>query len=92
MMLVNKSSVLAAGILFIFLGVLAVFARFSVRISRKQRIGIDDWLCLPALVRLIGPFWQRVPHTNFLHVSVIGCCVCMIIGRYLTHSLPRRNV
>lgn len=49
---VNKGSVLAVGILFIILGILAVGARFYVR-RKKAGYGIDDWLCLPALVRLL---------------------------------------
>lgn len=46
---VNEGSVLAIGILFIILGVFAVTARFWIRL-RKMGLGIDDWLCLPALV------------------------------------------
>lgn len=46
---VNGGSVLAIGILFIILGVLAVTARFRIRF-RKAGLGLDDWLCLPALV------------------------------------------
>lgn len=48
---INKRSVLAVGILFIILGIVAVFARFHVR--RKIGLGLDDWLCIPALVSLI---------------------------------------
>ena len=46
---VNGGSVLAVAILFIVLGIAAVTARFSVR-RHKSGLGIDDWLCLPALV------------------------------------------
>lgn len=46
---VNGGSVLAIAILFIVLGVAAVIARFSIR-RKKSGLGIDDWLCLPALV------------------------------------------
>ena len=51
---VNERSVLAVGILFIFLGVLVVLARFHVR-RKKAGLGLDDWLCLPALVRPVVP-------------------------------------
>ena len=47
---VNNSSVLAVGILFIILGILVVIARFYVR-RKKSGFGLDDWLCIPALVR-----------------------------------------
>lgn len=46
---VNGGSVLAVAILFIVLGIAAVVARFKVR-RQKSGLGIDDWLCLPALV------------------------------------------
>lgn len=47
---INKRSILAVGILFIILGILAVLARFHVR--KKIGLGFDDWLCIPALVSL----------------------------------------
>lgn len=47
---VSESSVLAIGILFIVLGTIAVVARFWVSTKRDAALGIDDWLCLPALV------------------------------------------
>ena len=46
---VNGGSVLAIAVLFIVLGITAVVARFSIR-KQKSGLGIDDWLCLPALV------------------------------------------
>ena len=46
---VNGGSVLAVAVLFIALGIAAVIARLSVR-RRKSGLGIDDWLCLLALV------------------------------------------
>lgn len=46
---VNGGSVLAIAILFIVLGIAAVIARFCIR-RKKSGLGIDDWLCLPALV------------------------------------------
>lgn len=48
---VNGGSVLAVGILLINLGVVAVSARFYVRRQKRLSMGLDDWLCLPALVR-----------------------------------------
>ena len=49
---VNKDSVLAVGILFMILPIIAVLARFYVRRKMKSNLGIDDWLCIPALVSL----------------------------------------
>jgi len=50
---VNERSVLAVGILFIILGILVVIARFYVR-RKKAGFGLDDWLCIPALVRPVA--------------------------------------
>ena len=37
------------------LSLLAVFLRFYVRLHmRRSRIGVDDWLCLVAVVSLFG--------------------------------------
>ena len=47
---VNPKSVIAIGVLFPVLGAVAVALRFAVRLRRKNGLGIDDWLCLPALV------------------------------------------
>lgn len=47
---VNGKSVLAIGILSIILGTAAVSARFFLRRHRKSGLGVDDWLCVPALV------------------------------------------
>lgn len=49
---VNERSVPAIGILFIILGSLVVLARFFVR-GKKAGFWLDDWLCIPALVRPI---------------------------------------
>ena len=46
---VNGQSVIAVGVLFLILSVVVVCARFYVRLRRKYGLGIDDWLCLPAL-------------------------------------------
>ena len=49
---VNEGSVLAVGIVLIILSVAAVGARFYVRMQMKSGLGIDDWLCMTALVSL----------------------------------------
>lgn len=46
---VNEGSVLAVAIFFIVLSIAAVVARLNIR-RQKSGLGIDDWLCLPALV------------------------------------------
>ena len=50
MSLANEGSVLAVSVTFLILGFLAVIARFHARRLKKSDLGIDDWLCLPALV------------------------------------------
>lgn len=47
---INGKSVIAIGVLFPLLGTVAVTARFYVKRNRKISLGVDDWLCLPALV------------------------------------------
>ena len=50
---VNPSSCEGIGALFIILGTLAVGARlYTRRLVGTQPFGVDDWLCLPALVFL----------------------------------------
>ena len=48
---VNKESILAVAILFIILSIASVAVRLHIR-RKKSGLGIDDWLCLPALVSL----------------------------------------
>ncbi|KAI9792921.1 MAG: hypothetical protein M1816_001243 [Peltula sp. TS41687] len=51
---VNEKSVLAIGIIFPVLGLVAVALRFAVRSQRKVSFGVDDWLCLPAVALVVG--------------------------------------
>lgn len=60
---VNGGSVLAVAILFIALGIAAVIARFGVR-RKKSGLGIDDWLCLPALVTSQSVLQKGPPKAN----------------------------
>lgn len=60
---VNGGSVLAVAILFIVLGITAVIARFNVR-RQKSGLGIDDWLCLPALVSFQWALQKGPPKAN----------------------------
>lgn len=48
---INGGSVIAIGIVFPILGAVAVAARFHLRRNSKMPLGLDDWFCLPALVR-----------------------------------------
>ena len=50
---INGGSIIAIGIVFPVLGAAAVAARFGVRHKRNTALGVDDWLCIPALVRNI---------------------------------------
>ena len=47
----DPSYFLACGTGFLVVCTLVVAARFYTRIGQKARIGADDWLTLPALVR-----------------------------------------
>lgn len=47
---VNPQSVMAVGILLPVLGTIAVGLRFAYRRRHRTGLGIDDWLCIPALV------------------------------------------
>lgn len=66
---VNGSSVLAVAILFILLSITAVIARFNVR-RQKSGLGIDDWLCLPALVTFQSALQKGFPKAN----DFLGAC------------------
>ncbi|KAG9230530.1 hypothetical protein BJ875DRAFT_384915, partial [Amylocarpus encephaloides] len=50
----TSRQILVAGLVFPILGIVAVLLRFYVRLSRKQVIGLDDWLIIPALVFVTG--------------------------------------
>lgn len=60
---VNGGSVIAVAILFIVLGISAVIARFNIR-RQKSGLGIDDWLCLPALVNSQSVLQKGHPKAN----------------------------
>lgn len=51
---INPHSILAVGIVFPILGAFTVGARFYIRRNRKLTLGLDDWLCLPALAFVTG--------------------------------------
>ena len=48
----NPSYVLAAGIVMPILAIVFVALRFYTRSKQKLPYGLDDWLALPALVRV----------------------------------------
>ena len=75
---VNGGSVLAVAVLFIVLGIAAVIARFSVR-RKKSGLGIDDWLCLPALVSSPSASPKGLPKAN----DFLGTRHCR--GRHYDH-------
>ena len=80
---VNGGSVLAIAILFIALSIAAVIARFSVR-RRKSGLGIDDWLCLLALVnspaKSTGSCKNAIQKLMICQALVIADGTIMIIG------------
>ena len=51
---VTPGEIYAASIVLPFLGIVFVFLRFYARTLKKNSIGFDDWLMLPALV--CGPY------------------------------------
>ncbi len=54
---VNEASVIVTSVVFIILGVVAVYLRFLVRRNRKNALGADDWLIVVALVwKFAGAF------------------------------------
>lgn len=56
---VDPHSVIAIGILFPIVGALAFITRFHARRAKKTSFGLDDWLCLPALVRSASLLGRR---------------------------------
>ncbi|KAI9648374.1 hypothetical protein NHQ30_003007 [Ciborinia camelliae] len=57
---VNTHSVMGIGVLFVVTSVICVASRFYIRMTRKQGLGVDDWLSLPAMVSVDGSI-QNVP-------------------------------
>ncbi|KAI4111250.1 MAG: hypothetical protein LQ339_000711 [Xanthoria mediterranea] len=51
---VNGKSVIAIGVILPVLGIASILSRFRARVARKAAVGLDDWLCLAALVLEIG--------------------------------------
>ena len=47
---VTPGEIYAASIVLPFLGIVFVFLRFYARTLKRNSIGFDDWLMLPALV------------------------------------------
>lgn len=47
---VNGKSVIAIGVILPVLGIASILSRFRARVARKAAVGLDDWLCLAALV------------------------------------------
>lgn len=49
-----SSVLIGTGILFIIVPVAAVSLRFYARLSTAARLGIDDWLAIPAVVMCVA--------------------------------------
>ena len=54
---INGASVTAIGVIFPVVDSFAVAGRFYSRISHNTNLGVDDWICVPALV---GSFLETV--------------------------------
>ena len=78
---INGRSVIAIGILFPTLGAVAVTARFYVKRNRKVSLGVDDWLCLPALVGYIFKERCHVKIDTLSQTLMTGCAITLIVGK-----------
>lgn len=47
----SPGAIVAASVALPVIGIIAVLLRLFARSTRKQRLGVDDWLIFPALVR-----------------------------------------
>ena len=83
----DPSYFLACGAGFLAICTVVVAARFYTRIGQKARIGIDDWLTLPALVcttafLLYSDFGIGEKLRGAAKLFVICCGITFIVGKY----------
>lgn len=50
----NATNFLATTVFFVVLDISAVACRFCSRLSRRHPVGVDDWICIPALAVVLG--------------------------------------
>lgn len=89
MSFISQSSVLAHGIIFLILNPIFVAGRFWMRWKTKTW-GLDDWLCIPALViiALVGSFCTQRFWLNYPDLLPVGGCpydyrfVCLSMHRW----------
>lgn len=63
----NERTIFGVTTAFLILAVISVAIRFFGRRVRKQKYGLDDWLCLASMCTFvieIGLVYQSEPHTN----------------------------
>lgn len=49
---VSEAGCIAAGVVFTVSSLATVILRFTVRFKREHGLALDDWLCIPATVRI----------------------------------------
>ena len=75
----TPAAVIVVSILFPILGIIAVSLRFYTRSHSEANLGIDDWLTVPALVRISSDLGNLIRlialalgnHTRW--TSFLGC-------------------
>lgn len=82
---VNEGSVIATGVIFITLGILAVALRFNVRRDEKLALGPDDWLILLGLVcqsQKLCIWIRAVTNTENLifQIFMVASAITTIVG------------
>jgi hypothetical protein len=74
-----SGEVIAAGIVFPVFGIGCVALRFVARNGKNNKVGIDDWLCVPAVVCLfrVRASLSKLTRTKVL-LTAMG--ICLAIG------------
>lgn len=72
---------LALCIVFPFLSIVAVIARFRARAVQKVKLGADDWVIIPALVRTASKS-QLVTLTEGIQIFSLGNAANIMYGKY----------
>ena len=78
----SQGNALAVAVVLAVVSAIAVALRFHVRRERHNGYGVDDWLCLPALVNVLECITTRgMDIDNFpSQVLVVICCSLIAAG------------